>query len=175
MREPGPGRANFDRISRPGVLLDETRERVAKAIHEDYRRHRQAGGGGSVAEPSMLPWEQLPESLRDSNRRQAADIGRKLAAIGCDIEPLLDRNAPPLVFTPAEVELLARMEHDRWRKERESDGWTYALEKDVERKKSPYLVPWEDLSEEIRDRDRAPIRAMPAVLAAAGFSICRVG
>lgn len=127
-----------------------------------------------AADPSAVPWEQLPESLRESNRRQAADIGHKLRAVGCDIEPLADWDAAPLAFTAAEVQLLARMEHDRWRTEREAAGWHLAPAKSEPQRESPFLVPWDELSEETKERDRDPVRAMPAVLAGIGFGVVRL-
>jgi hypothetical protein len=70
--------------------------------------------------------------------------------------------------------MLARREHERWWRERESDGWTFAPQKDISAKRSPYLVPWEDLSEEIRDKDRDIVRGIPAFLARAGFRVVRL-
>jgi K+ transport systems, NAD-binding component len=165
----------LDAVCRPDVLLKGQNEILAQAVHEDYVRHQRKDGATRESNPSMVDWEQLPETLRESNRRQAADIGRKLRAVGCDIEPLTDWDAPPLAFSSDEVELLARMEHDRWWKERESAGWTYAPEKDVERKKSPYLVPYDGLSDDIREYDRNTVRAVPAFLTEAGFAVVRVG
>jgi len=95
--------------------------------------------------------------------------------MGCDIKPLTDWDAPPLAFSSDEVELLARMEHDRWWKEREAAGWTYAPEKSEPRKESPYLVPYDDLPEDVKDYDRNTVRAMPAFLAEVGFAVIRVG
>lgn len=55
------------------------------------------------------------------------------------------------------VLLLAEMEHDRWNADRLRNGWAYAPgEKNIDKKTSPYIVPWEDLSEEIRELDVFP-------------------
>ncbi len=70
---------------------------------------------------------------------------------------------------------MAVLEHERWCEERRRQGWTYGQEKDIEKKASPYLVPWEKLSEEIKEYDRNVIRGMPAFLARAGFQIHRIG
>ena len=43
---------------------------------------------------------------------------------------------------PAEVvEDLAIMEHEAWVRERLESGWSYATEKNVEQKLTPYLIP----------------------------------
>jgi hypothetical protein len=165
----------LDLVCRPGVLLNGQNEVLAQAVHEDFVRHRREEGATSETNSSVVDWEQLPETFRESNRRQAVDIGRKLEAVGCDIEPLTDWDAPPLAFSPDEVELLARMEHDRWWKERTDAEWEYGPERDVEKKKSPYLVPYDALPEEVKDYDRDTVRAMPAFLAEAGFAVVRLG
>jgi hypothetical protein len=72
------------------------------------------------------------------------------------------------------VEHLARLEHDRWMAERLLDGWTYAPgPKDLRRKRTPWLVPWEDMPEEQRDYDRNTVRNLPRFLAQAGLRIVR--
>lgn len=164
----------LDLVCRPDVALTGRTEKLARAIHEEYVRVQREEGHTRVENPSMAPWQELPEHLRESNRRQADGIGAKLRAVGCEIWPLVDREPDSLVFTPRELERLARMEHDRWWRERECDGWTYAPEKNVQAKKSPYLVPWEELSEEIREYDRVAVRGIPAFLARAGFRAVRI-
>lgn len=158
---------------RPEVFLAGRTEILARAIHEEYVHKQTEDGATPETNPSMVPWEELPEHLKESNRRQADDIGAKLRAIGCEIEPVSGPASDSFRFAPHEVEHLARLEHDRWWKEREADGWTFAPEKDVTEKKSPYLVEWEELSEEIREYDRIAVRGIPAFLARAGFRVVR--
>ena len=118
----------------------------------------------------MRPWEELPESLQRSNRDQAADIGNKLQVIG---RRVATADGTPVVatFAPAEIEQLALLEHDRWVSDRRAAGWTLGATRDVERKISPHLVPYERLPEEIREYDREAVRAIPDLLAAAGLEI----
>jgi hypothetical protein len=160
---------------RPEVLLMGRREIIARAAHEEYIRKQRRDGQTAEINPSIVPWVELPEHLKESNRAQADDIGNKLRTIGCAIEPLTDPGADTFHFRNGEIELLARKEHDRWWREREKDGWKFAPEKDVERKKSPYLIPWDELPEEIKDYDRGPVAAIPMLLAKAGFRVVRVG
>jgi hypothetical protein len=149
-------------------------ETLARAIHDAYRRRSVAKGSASGDDPSLAQWEDLPETLRESNRHQAADIDRKLAAVSCHARRSDGDEGPPgFRFSPGEVELLAQMEHDRWAEERRSAGWVYGPTKDVETKRSPYLVPWEDLSEEVRDLDRDTVRGIPRFLARLGFVVAR--
>lgn len=150
------------------VLTVEQIERIARAIHERYRRKR--GEGQSHGDPSLGPWETLPEPLKHSNRSQAAAIPDKLRSIGCRIASL---KGPPASFSSEELDRLARIEHERWVQERIDAGWTSAPVKDVARKQSPYLVGWKDLSEEIRELDRDAIQGIPEALAAAGLGLYR--
>jgi hypothetical protein len=159
---------------RPEVFLAGRRELIARAAHEGYVRQQEADGNTPETNSSMVSWEDLPDHLKESNRAQADDIGNKLRTIGCAIVPLTAPAADTFEYRDGEIELLARKEHERWWREREAEDWTYAPEKNVDKKKSPYLVPWEDLSEEIKDYDRSPVAAIPALLAKAGFRVVRM-
>ena len=119
----------------------------------------------------LVPWEQLPERLKESNRVQAANIGNTLAAAGYSITQLRDWDAGDLEFTPQEVDIMARTEHERWCRERRSAGWTRGDERDEEKKTNPDLVDWEVLEEEEKDKNRRFVRGLPNTLAKAGFQI----
>jgi hypothetical protein len=155
-------------------------EALARAIHAGYLRHQRDDGKTAGTIAAAVPWDELAEAYRESNRNHAADIARKLAAVGCAAEPTPPSAVPttaasePLfTFDPAELESLAEMEHDRWSRERESQGWTLGPERDDTAKRTPYLVPYADLPEAIKDYDRMPVRDMPKLLAAIGFRVVR--
>jgi hypothetical protein len=143
---------------------DKLLEIVARSIHEDYVERSRSEGKEPSSNPSLLPWDELPETLRNSNREQAEDIENKLAVISCEIASKDDDRPPVAEFSEAEVEMLAKLEHARWEAERRADGWTYGPIKDLNGKHSPYLVPWEDLTEEVRDLDRNTVRRIPRFL-----------
>ncbi len=156
------------------ALLGGTHEILAQAIHEDYVRHQKKAGETPETNPSMVDWNNLPEDLKESNRHQAAHIEVKLKAIGCGIQPLTDWKAFDFEFSLEEMEKLSEMEHERWCDERRRQGWSYAPgNKDIKKKTSPHLVPWEKLSEEIKEYDRNMIRGLPSFLAQAGVQIYR--
>jgi hypothetical protein len=165
----------LDLVCRPDVLLAGQNEAVARAIHKNYVSNRRREGQSVETNPSIVDWGQLPESLKESNREQASDIARKLEAIGCDIAPMTDWDAQTPAFTADEIELLARMEHDRWRKEREAAGWRLGAARDESRKESPYLISYEDLPADVKEIDRSTVRAMPAFLAEVDFAVVRAG
>jgi hypothetical protein len=155
------------------VLLGGRRESIARAIHLAYVRNERARGRTPADNASMVTWDDLPETLRESNRCQADDIEAKMEAVGMRIVPLDERSSQPAKLTDDEIEILAEREHLRWMRERELQGWTYGPEKDVATKTSPDLVPWEDLDEEARHKDRQAVRDIPEFLARAGFMTIR--
>jgi len=69
---------------------------------------------------------------------------------------------------------MAEIEHVRWCEERLKQGWTYHKSlKDIKKKTSPYLVPWNDLPEDIKELDYNTVKDLPAFLALVGLQICR--
>lgn len=157
------------------VLLGGVYELLARAIHADYLARQRLEGESPATNPAAVAWESLPEHLKESNRDQAADIGAKLAAVGCGVEPLTDWDAERLAFSAEEVELLARMEHLRWMNHRREGGWRFHPgPKDEARKTHPDLVPYEELTEAKREYDRHTVRAIPDFLWRAGFRIYRL-
>ncbi len=142
-------------------LSVEDREVIARAIHDAYREEQAAR------------WDELEDGIRRSNRLQAEHIFEKLREIGCSVQTVPDRGIRRARFTDDEVEVMAEMEHGRWNAERLAAGWRWGQRKDVARKISPYLVPWSDLSEEVRDLDRNTVRRIPEFLATVGIEIIR--
>lgn len=164
----------IDRTCDAELLLGGTYEVLARAIHEEYVRAQEEEGQTPESNPAMVPWDELTETLKESNRSQASHIGVKLKAVGCGIVPWVDWEAESLEFTPEEIEFLSKMEHGRWVEERRRSGWTYAAgTKDVERKTSPYMVSWDQLEEEVKEWDRVVVRGLPALLARADLQIVR--
>jgi voltage-gated potassium channel Kch len=149
-------------------------EIIARSTHAAYVRARRLEGDVSPVDESMRRWAELPETLRASNRAQAAHVGAKLDAIGCGLVPLDGTECDSFAFASGEIERLARMEHARWVAERQADGWKRGVERDPIRKRSPYLVEWGDLPESIRDRDRETIVQLPIRLRDAGYEIVRL-
>ncbi len=95
-----------------------------------------------------------------------------MRAIGCDIILQEQKTSVFNGFTVEEIELMACMEHDRWVAERFLAGWTLGA-KDTERRISPYLVDWNDLTDEIKEYDRESVRNIPVILSLAGEKIVR--
>ena len=146
-------------------------EDIARSAHEAYLATGEARGETRATNPSLVPWDELPQRLRDDNRAQAEDIGPKLASIGAAVVPATGHDAP-FAFTDDEVERLAIAEHERWLARRLARGWRPG-ERDDDAKRHPGVVPWEVLPDDLRAKDRDAVRSIPAHLAGAGLAIVR--
>jgi voltage-gated potassium channel Kch len=162
----------LERTCTPELVMGGTYERLARAIHNRYRRFTGVAHEKSGPLAARVPWEDLDEQYRTSSRAEAVDIGRKLRSLGFGIGPLTAWDAPSLRFSAVEVERLAELEHERWMDERAHAGWHHAPgATDPIARTSPWLVPWTELPESARDIDRDAVRAIPELLAEAGFQV----
>jgi hypothetical protein len=156
----------------PANIRDDFTEQLARLIHNAYVASESAKGETPTTNPSMVPWEKLPEYLRQSNVAQALDIGAKIKEIGAIVVPQ-SASAPAFKFDDKEIEHLAELEHQRWMKEKLAAGWTYGQPRDNERKIHPDLREWNDLSGPVQDKDRNAIRTLTATLGDTGYQILR--
>jgi ppGpp synthetase/RelA/SpoT-type nucleotidyltranferase len=157
----------------PPVLKGFNTEKVARVIHEEYRKERRANP--PAGDPSLKAWKSLRPDLKFSNLDQARHMSVKLRAIGCECVDAGDAPEAPIQLTDKEVEKLAQMEHGRWVVERLAKGWQIGEERDPEKKTNPHLVGWSELPEEIRELDRQTVRKIPQFLETAGKQVRRIG
>lgn len=158
------------------LFLKTVGEKMAKAVHESHpmRNPNEAGQESHTETNPRQDWESLDEEFRISSRNHAYDIPIKLLRIGRDYRPKPSGHKKKRrfrKFTQQEIETLARMEHKRWSDERKSNGWKYGPVRDPKKKIHPDLIPWEDLTEVWKERERDFIREIPKILDLAGFEI----
>ena len=171
--------ANVQLLELEGQLL----ERLAEEAHNAYREL------GLDTPYADLDYSELPEEAKGQNRAVVRDIPNRLAAIGHIMLPARAQEEPSSI--PEEsLERLARMEHERYVRERLAQGWRYGEERNDRLRTHPALVYWHveahrerelyttdeqarlgpgPLPEDEKEKDRALMRAIPRILARAGY------
>jgi hypothetical protein len=156
----------------------ELRERLAAALHEKFCAQLVACGysygerndAEARTHSSLRPFAELAEDEQEQNRQAAQDIPRKLASRGYVMMPDR-RDAPPFAFSKEEEDALAALEHQRWMDRKLRDGWKYSEAIDKARKLHQDLLPYEQLSEQEKEKDREQVRQIPVLLAQIGYTV----
>jgi hypothetical protein len=98
-----------------------------------------------------------------------------LNTAGYRIAPLHDWDVENFTFNEDpeddEVTLMSRIEHEHWCQEKTAAGWSYGPEKDPKEKTNPSILPWDELPDSEKDKNKNFIRGLPWLLARAGFQI----
>lgn len=136
---------------------------------------------------ASLAYERLPEAEKEANRDGVRAIPALVAALGYrivadasgsgdgagDAGAVAEAAGTPRVtaLTDDEVERAAVLEHDRWMAFTRRRGYRHGPTRDDEARTHPDLVPWDDLDEPTRDKDRVRVRAIPQLLATVGLRL----
>jgi hypothetical protein len=123
---------------------------------------------------SLKPYSDLPEDEKEQNRDNVRDIPDKLASLGYGLQ-LKHSRVAAFEFTKGEIETLAKREHRRWIKQKQKNGWQRGTPTDKPGKVHQDLVPWDQLEESTREKDRLMVRAIPFIVAEAGYIIVKSG
>jgi hypothetical protein len=118
-----------------------------------------------------MPWDKLDPKLKSSNLKQVEFYEHLLNQVGLNIRKSDNPKIFPLDESFKDLDRLAQLEHARWNAERLLAGWRYGATKDIKKKLNPYIVKWEELSEEIRKYDYDPIKNVPVLLAKIGYEV----
>lgn len=155
----------------PEARLAEMADEIVAAKFETYKALRRAQG--EVVEHER--YDDQPISLQRSNYAQAEHIPTKVRALGYLIVSDYDPEVYEEVtcFSDEQIEALARLEHDRWVDERLTAGWTLGPERDHENLISPYLIPYDELPERVKEYDRDPARQLIGLVKSAGLMVVR--
>lgn len=166
------GNAESSVVTR-GLLtdIDDTRARL---IHDAYRAKDLAlmeQNAKHIINPNSRPWEHLPENIRDANRMVADHFEIKMRAIGCRLGAIDE--VQEITLSKDEIEVLSIMEHSRWWADRALNGWRFGSTRDDAQKIHPNMVPYEDLSEPDKQKDRDSVMEMTKILRAEGTVVTR--
>ncbi len=151
----------LDEVLHHDNVLSDGMDALARAMHEDYLRGRAELEVDKRLYTSLNAWENLPEPVRKSNRLQADHLATKLRAVSCSVRP---GKSSGFEFSEDEAELLAHMEHDRWRFNKTFDGWKAGPSRIEGAKVNPFAVSWQEMDEAERAKERESIRSLPQML-----------
>jgi hypothetical protein len=155
-------------------LPAEARELLAERLNDVYCSHirererakpdNKTKTDEQIDEENWLtPWNQLLEAFKDSNRDHADAIPSTIRIVSCFLAEKKDGTTPVTEFTRKEIETMAIHEKNRWNSERLQRQWKTGPRSGKD-KTTPYLVPWEDLEDSIKDIDRVMVRSYPKIL-----------
>ncbi len=157
--------------------LDSLAAVLAPAIHEYYRAQAKKEGWTMKYD---VPFAELPNDLQHANIEAARRIPTVLGVAGLQIAPESD----PSILAIAEakgriennIEAVAIAEHKGWMQEKLDSGWQFGPTRDDAKKIHPSITPYEDLSEEEKEKDRSAVRNYPEMVRLAGLGVgLRVG
>lgn len=153
------------------AFFSEKIESLAIAIHERYRMINK--DNTDIDPDFIMPWEELSEDLKNSNRDEAKNIPNTLLKINYDLVSVKS-NPSYTDFTQKELDILAENEHMRWYRHKKKADWRYGEIKDHKKKTDPALVPWDSLPGEKKNKLYEVIKIWPEILAKANFKLERV-
>jgi len=157
------------------VVVNEALDVLARTLHNAYLNTQLENGATLRSNASLIPWSELPAHKKKANQHAAAHMDVKLRIANC-IAMDLDAEEPEAVFPPDDLmmELLAQLEHRRWMADKYLAGYSYGEVRDEDRMLHPDLIPWEELTEADKEKDRDNIRQIPPLLKLQDQKICRM-
>jgi hypothetical protein len=151
------------------VILNSYVEKLAQAIHADFVKERIAEGNSD--HPNAVPWEQLPENFKESNRNVAGRFGEKLNRFGFAYDAG-DTPFPSVEeFDEATALLMAQREHIDYLSDKFADGWKWGAKRDNEKKTNPTLVEWDYLPDDEKKKDFDIVRNIIPQLKSIGLRV----
>lgn len=147
---------------------------LAEVIHEQWRATLAASGATNAND---VPFDALSAEMRESNRAAARRISEVLAVAGLDTDEGVasaEEEATARATIELRVEALADAEHRHWTAERWENGWRYGPVRDDALKVHNCLVPFAQLDEADRERNRVQVRRYPDLVRMAGWRLVRV-
>jgi serine phosphatase RsbU (regulator of sigma subunit) len=162
----------YEEVTEINILMV---RKLARAIHSRYLheiRNQSLKANdyifyntGKTGSQYSVDFDDLPDEIKYSNIDNATHIPTKLLSIGYKIRQVKKGfKSFALHLNEEEVETMARVEHIRWSWEKRLNGWTFGIVKDDIKKTHPSLIPYEQLIESEKEKDRELVKLIPAFL-----------
>jgi len=151
-------------------------ENMAGIFHDEYCKLSKEQNGSLQKNSILVPFDKLDKDLKQSTSDSVIHIPSKLMEIGYGVRIVKrGKKAEIPKFSDDEIEKMARVEHIRWVWEHRLRGWVYKEgQNDQKNKTSPYLVPYDKLTDKIKDYDRKFVKLIPQVLAKVGYEVYKI-
>ena len=143
-------------------------DNIAAAIHATWRALSRSEGW-SMQPRLDQPFAALTEPDKEDNRAAARRMGDVLKAGGFALD--LDTSAIPPSALESNIETMAEAEHNGWMAHRAANGWTHSAARDDAAKQHPSMVPYAQLPELEKEKDRNNLRHYPEFAIRAGLKI----
>ena len=145
-------------------------DRRARAVHQQYLDGVRAERGDKFGTaPAEVEWERLPESFQDDNRNVADQMDYALASVFMLAEP----GEGGAKFDRDEVEVLSGIAHARWMAAKAIAGWKHGATRSEASMHHPDMVPYIELTEAAKQKDRDVIHSIPDMATLAGETLKR--
>ena len=166
-------------------LMGDMVDQYARIAHESYRSERieHAINFGMPqdeitriqSEDRMADWDDLNELYKENKRSQIRYLGERFDRFntGIGLRPILPGAADTIseLYGPV-LEQLSLLEHQRWMLDKQANGWSLG-KLDVQLRKHPDMLPYEELDESVKDYVRVSVRNIPSYLKAIGYELYR--
>jgi len=142
------------------VLLGARLDVFAQALHEDYRQRSQ----GTINPQANVPWRELPEFMKMSNRWRADHTPLLMELTGLYLEP--DVPSPAVLkLSDEQIESLAKLERRRYTIERS------LIERRFGTAQRQSIPDWDELSDDQRNSERSEVARLPEIMARLGIQL----
>jgi hypothetical protein len=164
----------FVDLTRCWHRFQEQAERLAPLIHQDWRGHL-SDEERAKGSPNDVSYDKLGLEAREANIAAAMRMPEILALAGLMlVEGQAGKNeeAPVAARLKKHLDILAEAEHIGWVDQKRMEGWRYGPAPQNRRALThPLLVPYAELQEDQKDKDRRAITNYPTYARGAGFKI----
>jgi hypothetical protein len=138
-----------------GELSSDLLDKLARTLHAAYLK--------CIGAPPV-DYDTLSRDEKENNLSAARVTRAKLVEVGIRIERKPAGNRAPkaaLRFSKSELDRLARIEHDRWVREKMQRGFAYAKERNSALRLNPCAVPFRYVPRKMQRIDYDMTRAIP--------------